>query len=619
MTVLSLLEEMRTVRQRDSGWYRDAEIRERIVFGENDAHLSQGLSQATAPPPGLREPMHENVLLPALETKTARINQGRIDAKAWPHTPTPARIAAAEGANLLLDAQRAREKRTQKVFESVFLAYVHGHSGVYTTWDESDGPHEAVRQMVDPRDGLPTFDADGLPQLEAVQEWGDIRVEVLTAFEYWTSGEDKPEDTRWQVRQRAVDKYTAKRALLNAKNPDGTPNPIVREPTEKTIDMGKGEHRRKKGVEVLEIWVKPGAMLPDGMFALVVDDCVCRVMPYPLLHKRLPITPIHAMRVSDSPHGHTVVQGAVFQQRLLNVALRSICRRADIEGDARCIGADEIVDNIDEEGEGLIRYNGTKPWSDAAGWMVGAPITSGLFQVYQLAKRALNDVIGVSSDSIDGGDAASTSSGEQLKTAAALDSQKDALMRANVEMSWEEVDKQKLELFRQKATLARLVSVVGDPVRAMYLRGADLDGVDVAIEQASGYQQTHLAKAANAEQGAAAGFVPPQDAAEMRQTGQEQTVLSVEQQQRVDQQATAALRGVPQQPLPGIPPQQAARRLRAFLTRVEPGQSAALLQLVYAYENAPQMMQPGMPAGAPEVTPNAEQALTQSAGPGVIQ
>lgn len=600
MTVLRLLQEMRAVRMKDSQFYREAEIRERIILGEQTPEYDPTLLQVVAPPYDLRAPMHENVILPAVQTLVARTDQGRIDAKCWPHTPTAARIAAAEGGNLLLDAERAREHRDMKVHESLFWAIVHGESGVYTVWDESYGPIEAVEQIVNPADGLPTFDpATGLPATQMVEEYGGIRTEVLSTFDFWTSGEDDPGDTRWQVRRRIVDKWTAKAALARAG--------IDRDPQEKSHDTNSaaGPGRRRTGVEVFEMWVKKGPMVGPGLTAIVVDDCTVVNGPFAFKHGRLPISTLTFMRQRGSPHGHTVAKDAIAQQRLINVALRSILRRADIAGDARLVGADEIIEGIDSEREGRIRYNGVKAVQDAAIWLTGAEIPQGLVAVYQLAKAALNAVVGVSEESVSGGDPSSTSSGEQLKTASALDSQKTVPLRRRAEYAWEEVDRQKIELFREKASLPRLIAVTGDAMRAMYLQGADLDGVDVAIEGASGLAESHAGKVRAAEEGAAAGYTQPGDAAEMRQTGSGQTILDAETMARVQKQGMDALRGMPQQPLPGIDGSAAARALRTLLGQVQPGRSNYLVQLIAAYEQQTAMGQMSQMQGASAGVPGA--------------
>lgn len=635
MTVRILVDEMRRVRQLDAEWYKYAEIRERIVLGEHMPDVDPTLTQTVNPGPELREPMHENVIMPALQTLVARIDQGRIDAKAWPHTPTPARIAAAEGANLVLDAERARQRRDMKVHEALLWALIHGESGIYTTWDEAYGPVEAVEPVINEEDGFPMFDpATGMPQMQIVEEYGALRIEVVSTFAFWTSGEDSAEDVRWQVRRRIVDKYTAMKALRASG--------IYTKCEDKSFAT-KNPRRRKRGVEVLEVWVKPCAMVEPGMFALIVDDNVClppvkddkgnvvtnadgspqtaqtpSVFPY--RHKRLPITVLSCMRVEDSPHGHTVTKDGIAQQRLVDVSLRSILRLTDVAGDARVIGPDAVIDAIDEERTSRIKYNGPAPWKNATGWLTGPDVPQGPLAVYSLAKAGLQDVMGVSNESVTGGDPTSTTSGEQLKTAAALDAQKTVPVRRRAEVAWEEVDKQSIELFREKASKARLCSVAGTPVRAMYLEGADLDGVDVAIEQASGLAQMHSGQARSAEERMAAGQLDPVAGAEMAQTGARETLMDGETKARVEKQGIDALRNVPQMPLPGVDGQAAARLLRMFLARAPAGKTAALLQLIAMYEQtmAPMMPAPAANGGAPKVTPSGA-PLEPTGSPEVIQ
>lgn len=634
MTVLGLLEHMKEVKQRDQRFYLEAELRERVVLGEyGGGEVDAQLLEQAVVVDALREPMRENVILPAIQTLVARTDQGRIDAKAWPHTPTPARVAAAEGANLFLDSERARERRDQKVHDALFWALIHGECFLYVTWDESYGPIEAIEPVLNPEDGQEVIDqATGQPSYKLAREFGACRVEVVSTFNLWTSGEDDPEFTRWQVRRRIVDKWTAMAHLKRAG--------IVRKCEDTAVPV-RGE-RTRMGVEVFEMWVKPGDMIEKGMFALVVDGCVClppktdkagkpvpnqwakTPSPFPYKHKKLPGVLLSCMRVEDTPHGHTVVKGGIFQQRLVDVSLRSILRRADVSGDARFVGASEVVESIDSNREGRIAYTGTRDVRQVATWVVGPEVDQTAVTVYQMAKSSLHDVIGVSNETVTGGDPTSTSSGEQLKTASALDSQKNVPLRRRAEGAFEQVDQMKIELFRERASKPRLANTVGGVVRARYLSGADLEGVDVAIESASGAAESHLGRARAAEESAAAGFLNPMDAGEMRQTGATETTLMGEARQRVHAQGAAALAGMAQQPLPDVQPALAARELRLMMDGAPVGRTAVLMRLIAEYENAARMAAPVQAAGAaqaqpgkPKVTNTAENAAKNAIPQGV--
>ena len=610
MTCMGLVEDARAIRTGDDEIYRLADLQERIVLGElrvgQDATITQ-----TVPMYERDGDLHENAILPAVETYVARVSQGRVDSHAWPRTPHVARIAAAEGANLLLDSERAKERRDQKVHELLFYSLIHGRAGAYTTWDKSIGPHDSLQPKVNPADGLPVYGPDGQVEYELVEDWGAVRVEVLSAFDYWTSGEDDPEYERWQVRRRVVDKWSAKAALAAA----GFPG---REPAEQDVDQYSWGRRTKnrRGVEVLELWVRPGSMIEKGAFVRVVDNCVTQVEAFPYKHGRLPIATLTQMRVRGTPHGHTKIKDAIWPQKLLDVTLRSIVRRAEIAGSGYLVGHDQIIDGIDETQDGRIRYNSPGAIRDAVEWVNGGTIPPDLFSVYQLAKSAIRDVIGVSEESVTGGDAASVSSGEQLKTASALDSQKTVPARRRLEVVMEEVDKQKLSLHQQFMTRSRLISVVGDPVRAGYFSGADFDGVDVALEQSSGLAESHLGRARNAEERGAAGLIPPQDTAELSQTGLGESVLSGEARQRVQMAGAEALRGRPQMAEPGIPPQAAVRELRSMLRQVPQGQTALLLQLIAQYERMASMPNPGQAQAeqGTDVTTSTKEALQAQEG-----
>lgn len=586
-SVLTWLAEAKRERERQSRLIDEAEIRERIVMGEqflsrerdsstNDIFSDIASSSTT--------PITENRLYSLCLTWSSRVNQGRVEAMAYPFQAERGDVLAARASNMILDYEEQRQDEQGMINRAGLLTQMHGDALFYPLWVESDGPHKVLRQKSD--DLGPMFAAAGQPLMEEAWEYGGMREEVIAAPDYWTSGEEHYDKASYLVVRRLISTSTAKR-LLRSIGFDAKSLP------EQSIENVTGVSRR--GVEAFEVWVKPGDDMQDGMFALVVADHVIRVTPYPYDHGELPGAVWKCGMLRGSPRGKTHVSDAIHQQRLINRALASILVRAKAAAWCRLVGPSSVTGSVDANPLGLISID-TDRTKERVFFLEGAEIPSSLMAVYERAIRALHDVFGVSPETATGGDPTESKSGKQMRIAEQLDAQKLTPAREALEKCRERCRRQWLALWQQFAETARLVRVIGPDgaVSANHFRGADLQGADVRLEPSSGLATNRLASQREAEELGAAQLISPAEALERRTTGLPSAVGPTDALARVDAQARAALSGQPQQPLPDVEPKLAVARLRDHVSqasRAPGGTNAvkALFDLIDAYEEAAKM------------------------------
>ena len=620
-TVLDWLKDAKAERDRQSKLVDEAEIRERIVMGEQFLRRSidPGLEDVFSDLSGSSTaPITENRLYPLCLTWGARVDQGRVEATAFPFHATKGDVLAARAANSVLDYEEQRQDEAGLIAAASLLVQMHGDVLFYPLWVESDGPHRVIRQKAD--DLGPVYDEAGQPVMEETWEHGGVREEVIACPDYWTSGEEDYRKARYLVVRRIIPTSTAKRLLQGA----GFEAPKL---TAHSFPSPSGLDR--KGVEAFEVWVKPGDDIKTGMFALVVADHVVRAVAYPYDHGELPGSVWKCGHMRGSPRGKTHVADAIHQQRLVNRALTSILLRAKVAAHCRLMGPSAVVSTITADPLGRVAIDGERA-KERTFYLEGPDVPASLFQTYDRAIRALHDVFGVSPETATGGDPTESKSGKQMRIAEQLDAQKLAFPRRGLEEARRRCRSQWLELWKQHADAPRLARVLGPDgaVSAAFFRGADLRGADVMLETTSGIAQSRVGNQREAEELGAAQLISPQEALERRTTGLPTTVGGGEATARIDAQARAALSGQQQQPLPDVDPKLAIGRLKEHVAaaRMAPGGKdgvEALFSLIDAYEDAAKAMQqmkaqqgppqaapqPGKPpAGKPGVTPMAKAA-----------
>jgi hypothetical protein len=579
LTCLQLLEECKKERERQWPLIEEALIREACVIGAQWSTGNQAADDVISEIND-RALVTENLLYPLCLTYDARLNQGRIEPRAFASQPERGDVSAAEAAQMILDYEKQRNAVDRICHDATILAQMHGDVLFYPTWS-LERPARVRRQKVTDV-GEPMFDAQGQPIMEDVDEAGGVLEEIISAPDYWTSGEERYEDASYVCVARLPNKHRAVSLLKRA----GFANPDVAEvPARGSVALSGIE---RKGVETYELWWRPGDRFARGVYGLVVGGYVVQCIEYPLDHNDLPGAVFKIGTIPRCPRGKTHVSDAIHQQRIINASLRSILRRTAVAADVYTIGPSMLLQQMRG---GEKRVESDSVGSGKIEIVNGPDVPKSLFDVYALAKQAIYDTFGVSETSLTGGNPQATKSGRQLEIQNANDAQKIVAARRNLEDARLRVDRQKLRLWQQFAEDAQLVRVIGPGgiVAARWLSRAEIMGADVTLEIGSGTLTSRIGEQRAAEEAGAAGHIPPPDAAERRETGLRETVGRAEMRARIAAQAQAAMRGEQQTPMPGVDPRLAAAELLLWV-----GASAdapregrmALLQLVAAYEDA---------------------------------
>lgn len=610
LTVLALLKVMRAEYERQKPRLEEAELRERIVMGEQWRGRDPMIERVLSSSLNDNELITENLLYPLSQTWIARVTEGDLTALAGPFQPDQADTSGARAANLVLDFHRQKNTEEVIVADAAELAQYHGDVLFLPTWQADDGPHLVRKHKLDANG--PMFDmVTQTPITEMSWEYGGVIEDVIPAPDYWTSGEQEYRKASCLCVRRIIDEHDAG-AQLEAAGFLGAG------PTAEDFPTAMDESRH--GVEAIEMWLKPGPRSSTGAKCLIIDERVVKCDPWPLKDKtRLPGAQWKVGLIRGSSRGKTHVADAIHQQRLVNRTLRSIMKRAEAAEAATLFAPSEVIDALKDAS--LHRCRNDEAGAESADkrvfWRAGPEIPPSLFQAYDRARRALYDVFGVSEATTTGGDPTQTNSGAQLQTATALDAQKNKGPRARLKEARRLVAQQVLELWQSNVKEEMLIRVLGadGAVTAEFLRAADVNGADVQIEMREGAYMTHLGGEVEAEQEGAAGFIPSAAAAERRRTGLRSTISDAQAGARVDAQARAAMAGQPSQPYPDVDPGMAVQRVQiaigaAHMQGLQPEQIAAAAQLAQAYATAAQQRQ----AAAPQQQPAAGQPPQQ--GPG---
>lgn len=597
LTAHQLLEDLKKDRARQAQLIEEAEQRERWVLGEQwfardplvESTHTESFIEDTA--------VTENLLYPLSLTYTARVNEGRVMPIAGPVHPTPEDAAGAQASNQVLEYERRRTDEDKMIAEAGQLAQYHGDCLFLPYWDENDGPHLVRRQKVEELyiggPEAPVFTPDGQPAYEEAWEYGGIAEELIAAPDYWTNIVDDYDRADYVVVRRVIPKQLARMMLDEVGMFDAKPGDKTTTSNPADLD--------NRGVETFEVYHKPGSRFGAGLCMKDIGGFVVECGPYKYEHGELPGDVWKIGKVRWSPRGKTHIADAIHQQRIVNNALKAILARLQVSGLAVIIGPDEQVSQVPRSG--FRRIPSQLPKSKDIRIIEGGEVPNSLFAAYDRARRALYDVFGINEATTTGGNPSDTKSGEQLKTSQALDAQKIAPARRNLEHARLRVARQKLELARQYWDDARLIRVVGPDgaVAAQYFKGSDLMGADVTLEAGSGVLNSRIAGQRVAEERAAAGYITPQQGAEMSMTGLDSTVGDSELLVKVDNQGILALKGQPQTPVPGVSTQAAVQHLQALLmsTLALQGDRGNLMRLIQAYQQAgaQAQQQPGQSPG----------------------
>ncbi len=619
-SVLEVLDEMRREWPKGDDARNRAKATERWVYNRFNGK-SIALESTLSLPMNV-PPVSKNKLRSLLLTWASRTTKRRDTALAYGNEATEGDQAKAEVANAILDYQRQIQDRDALMMRAMIIAGMHGTVGLYNTYDPESGPHKE-REVVLDQMGLPMRDAGGSLLYKDVEGRGNPNLEVLSIFDFITSGEQASQDGKWCLIRRWIDPDEAE-TMLRMKSEEMGVGTFV--PNVQPVQNRQGTGPTKEAVEAWEMWWRPNKLgrFPEGFFAAVVSDVVITATTFPYEHGELPLVTVRVMDLEDDYYGATWMEDAVPQQMGLNHTLSVLAHRAEVAGQVRVFMTHSVANKWGESNDGVVECDSQAEVDGGAKAFETPDIPKDMYQMADKYEQGIDDTAGISAVSSSGDVAAETKNARLVAYATQVDEQKNEHTLRNLQEAELVVDSQQLKLFQQFVPLQRLIRVVGEDnaVSANYFSGAEIRGVDVQLFAAPGSERTRAARAKAAEEGTAAGFIDPKSGAEMRNTGLTGTLDQGEQRQRIHTLMQQALAGQPVAADMTINPDVAVKELRLAVERFghDQRQATPLRALLQQYmdlaaQGAQQQM-PGAPPGGgkPEMTASGKPPVNQLPG-----
>lgn len=592
VSVQELFTECRKIWEEQSiGYLAQAEMNERYLVGDQHLTVDSNFNVTSEYWPSEIPKTSRNLLRNLSLTWSSRLLEDRPWVRCYAAVPGLDQAKAQVG-NRLLEYNRQQHDFDQLCFDAAQLVQPHSCIGFKIVWDPLRGPlSEGVPAV---QNGVPLHDANGEPMMiGAGDTQGDVSWEAVSIFDYGTDGAEKIEDSRWVIFKKMIDLYDA-RHLLEASGHD---------PSESSA----GTYRdvwgvQRKGVEVLELWHKPDYRFPKGLFAVLVGDKVVQAIPYPYVHGELPLAVWKCGSRRGSAYGSTHVDDAVWIQKSINTTVAALEVQSRLIGSIKLLAHSSIIAEM-QNGNQQIKVDDPEAIK-AAKFLEPPPRSEVLVQSLEDNVQALYAVYGLNEILSGAENAKSGTSAKSIAYLAKLDGQKMGGAARSLQKAIVRLARQTLKLYQQYVQAPRLIQITGEGDFAVQeFIGADLDGIDVMLEDSSAIPQMRGQVAGDAQQQIQAGNPDPA-LREVAQTGIQDTAYGKAARDIVRQQIEGALGGEPGEPDPEVNPQIAVEEISKAMSSVPQQQAGMLRALLQAYQgkmaaNTQVAAQPP-PEGAPK-------------------
>jgi hypothetical protein len=513
-------------------------------------------------------------------TFSARVTEEAQITRAYPYDASANDVIVASWANKILDYCDTRANDTDSLQRIVGLAQMHSVAGFKTCWDPSRDTYTAANV-----------------------ESGDIASDVVTIFDYWTSGADDIEEDTWCCFRRYVERPTATAMALKYGIPPEDIKGAVRDVTDGV------EKRDDDFVAITEHWHVPEGefgRFPEGLYLVFLGDHLIEMEPFPYAHGELPLSIVKTMWMRGSPYGSTHVDDAIRPQRAYNRMVSIQAARAELLRDTYLLTTPDIRDQIiNGSGDRILTGAPDVIMSGKAASWVDPPAPAELLDHEERrAREQIADAFGISETFGTGTEIQGR--GPAGKTVAfynKIQGMKLSEMMRSLHRAILRRDRQRIALFQQYAPDELLIGIVGQH-RFMELpvfRGANLRGLDLKLEPASGAERLRAVAADEALVALKEGRIDPARASATVNSGLTESVGDVDVTMQMNELVSQALAGSPVQPPEGVDPLVAADELmRLYGVNRENPNAAVLLQMAqwYREQASAAQAQPPIQGGA---------------------
>lgn len=552
---------------------------ERMCEGEQFIDLSASWEIIPTDWPEYVPKAARNLLRNLRLTWSSRILEDRPFVRAYPAEPGSDELKA-KVANRLLEHFRQRIDFDDLCFRAAQLVQPHSAVAFKVIWDPLIGPVSQGSGSVAPG-----------------EREGDVAIDLVSIFDYYTDGAEEVEDSKWVIFSRYMAPHDASILLRGA---TGSPENLS---VEDYTDHWGVKH---KGVKVRELWWKPDYRFPDGLFAILVGDVAVQAGPFPYEHGELPVAVWKCGPRRGSPYGSTHVDDAVYIQKVINETVAAIWQQARMIGSVKLLAHPNVVEQW-QHGHQLLKMQ-DMTLAQYVRYLEPPNRSQVLVETLADNEEAIYSVYGLNEVLSGAENVKAGTSARSIAYLNKLDSMKMAGASRSLGKAITRVCRQALKLVQQYVVAERISMVAGDTsaLGALMYTGADIAGVDVHLEQASALDQYRATLADDAKQQTLAGNPDPGLQA-TAQTGITDSAYTKSQQDIIMAQVDAILKGQPQQPSPDVDGSIAV----AFLTQVAgffpqgSQQQQAVVQLLHGYRDA---------AAQQQQSESTETAAVQQAG-----
>jgi len=513
----------------------------------------------------------QNYLRGIVNTFKARVTSARPSVTAFAATATPEAKRAADISSKLIDYMEKEMQIDNMIDEVVKLGTMHGTAGFKIVYN---------------------------PKADSV-EWYKLSI---TEFLIDPS-KDNFDAADWVIFRSFIDPFSAKVQLKsNGKMPPET-----------EYEAGG---RKRKGVEVLELWHKPTDRVPAGLYAKVIGDTVVESIDYPYMMPSLEnpgqeeaVLPIVLFRVDyrhGTQYGETWLSDAIPEQRQVNEVEASLTAiRRKISNIKLIVTSDNVRQSLTDGSQVIVS-------PDIPQWMPTPQLPQLLFADRDHYVKKLYDVAGVN-DALVGTANVGGASGRALAYMDELDTMKHGGCAKSLETMLIRAWKLTLQLVQRYYLGDRVMRIAadGEGFDTMAFSSADIQGITVDITPRSGKERFAQSKIAKIEADAQAGLVDPKQIPEARMTASAEPMAVRAQKEMLARDVKLILAGSQPQVNPEVPPELAVAELQD-LAQVMRGQAPehfvlAVQQLAQMYGAQQQAAQ--QPPQAPPVEPVAPEEI----------
>lgn len=560
-SVIELLEECKeTVENYAARYLTTAEYNERMCNGDQFIEVNDSfeIGPSSSDPASLK--LSRNLLRNLRLTWSSRILEDRPNVQFWP-TSVGADQIKAEVSGKVWEHICQINDFDDLCFQAAELVQPHSAVGIKPVWDPLWGPR-------DPETG---------------KTLGEVRWQLVSIFDYGTDGSEDIEDSKWVYFCKYIDEWDA-RTLLDAAGIKDPPAP------DEYNDLWGV---KKSGVKLYELWVRPDDYrFPNGLYAVIVGNHVVEARDFPYKHGELPIAIWKCGARRNSPYGSTHVDDATPIQKLINECVTALGGQARLINSVKLLAHQDIISKW-QHGHQRIPVNDAS-MSQYAKYLEPPDRVKVLVTTLEDSIQALFAVFGLN-EMLTG--AENIKSGTAAKSIAyinKLDSMKMAGAARSLAKAIKRVATQSLKLTQQYVQAPRMLSMIGGqsamPVQ-MFI-GADLAGIDVIVQPASGVESLRASMAENANTQMQGPGGPTPQLQSQAQTGIKDSAYNQSQREMVYAQIQGVLSGQEQpSPLPDVDANVAVDTIITVLSDVDPQQAQPLIMLLKAYKGAGQQAQ----------------------------